>query len=361
MLDETPYLNALFSLRSAIHERHDLSATFRLMLDQVADLLHVEAAAILLYKPRDGKFQYVARQGFITNELDRVDPSRVADLLKRAPRERPFVYIPDCRGEELSEFTELIQKEGFVSYYGVPFFSKGQILGGLEVFHREALRLDPAATAFLKALSAEILLAADNTRLFYQLEQSNLELEIAYEATVRGWVRALDLRDRETAGHTQRVTELTLRLARKMGVSDEQLVHILRGALLHDIGKLAISDVILHKPGPLSAEERKLFEQHPAIGYQLLSPIEFLQPALDIVYCHHERWDGSGYPRGLKGEEIPLAARIFAVVDVWDALVSDRAFRRATPTEDAISYLKDQAGAKLDPQVVEAFLEVIHD
>lgn len=152
--------------------------------------------------------------------------------------------------------------------------------------------------------------------LLEALQRSNMELTLAYEATVEGWVRALEMRDRGSEGHTRRVTELTLRLAHEMGINDERLVHIRRGALLHDIGKLGIPDAILFKPGSLSEEEWRLMRQHPVLGYNLLAPILFLRPALDIVYCHHERWDGSGYPRGLKGEEIPLAARIFAVVDV---------------------------------------------
>ncbi|HUG34048.1 MAG TPA: HD-GYP domain-containing protein [Anaerolineales bacterium] len=154
---------------------------------------------------------------------------------------------------------------------------------------------------------------------------------------------------------------MTLRLAHEMGINDEQLVHIRRGALLHDIGKLGIPDAILFKPGSLSEEEGRLIRQHPVLGYNLLAPILFLRPALDIVYCHHERWDGSGYPRGLKGEEIPLAARIFAVVDVWDALVADQPYRPGMPRDEAITYVKEQAGDKLDPQVVKAFLKVIND
>lgn len=361
MPDEKKYLDTLFSLCSAIHERHDVGETLHLMLDQVTDLLHVDAVATLLSEPPDEKFQYIARRGFRTNEMDRLDSSRVADFLKRATLERPFVYIPDLREEKLSDHTELIHGEGFVSYYGVAYFSKEQILGGLEVFQRAPLRLDPEAIAFLKALSAEIVLGANNTRLYHQLEQSKLELALAYDASLQGWVRALDLRDRETAGHSLRVTELSLRLARAMGISDEQLVHVRLGALLHDIGKLGISDAILYKPGRLSEEELKMLKQHPTLGYHLLSPIPFLQPALDIVYCHHERWDGSGYPRGLRDEAIPLAARIFAVVDVWDALIADHPYRRGTPKEEAIAYIKELAGVKLDPQVVEAFLKVIHD
>lgn len=196
--------------------------------------------------------------------------------------------------------------------------------------------------------------------LLEALQRSNMELALAYEATVEGWVRALEMRDRGSEGHTQRVTELTLRLAHEMRVNDEQLVHIRRGALLHDIGKLGIPDAILFKPGALSEEEWRLMRQHPVLGYNLLAPIMFLRPALDIVYCHHERWDGSGYPRGLKGEEIPLAARIFAVVDVWDALVADHPYRPGTPRDEAIAYIKEQAGEKLDPQVVTAFLKIIN-
>jgi putative nucleotidyltransferase with HDIG domain len=201
----------------------------------------------------------------------------------------------------------------------------------------------------------------DDKHFLDDLQRSNQELTLAYEATIEAWVRALDMRDRETVGHTLRVTELTLRLARQMGISDEQLVHIRRGALLHDIGILGIPDAILFKPGPLTREEWNLMIQHPVLGQSLLSPIAFLKPALEIVYCHHERWDGSGYPRGLKGEEIPLTARIFAVVDVWDALLADKPYRRSWPMDKVILYIRDQAGKTLDPQVVTAFLTLVHD
>jgi len=193
------------------------------------------------------------------------------------------------------------------------------------------------------------------------LQKSNLELALAYETTIEGWVRALGLRDRQLEGHTLRVTELSLRLAHEMGIKDEQLVHIRRGALLHDIGKLGIPDAILLKPAALTTEEWQLMRQHPVLGYTLLSPIQFLQPALDIVYCHHENWDGSGYPRGLKGEEIPLAARLVSVANVWDALVSDQPYRPHWSKDNALTYIKDQAGKQFDPQVVQAFLTVISD
>src|SRR5581483_1480327 len=179
--------------------------------------------------------------------------------------------------------------------------------------------------------------------------------------TIEGWSRAMDLRDKETEGHTQRVTEMTLRLARAFGVSDEQLVHIQRGALLHDIGKMGIPDSILLKPEALTDEEWAIMRQHPVYAYELLSPIAYLRPALDIPYCHHEKWDGSGYPRGLKGEQIPLAARLFAIVDVWDALRSDRPYRKAWTLERVCDHLHSLRGTHFQPEVVDAFLEMIMD
>ena len=192
------------------------------------------------------------------------------------------------------------------------------------------------------------------------LEESNRQLSLAYEATIEAWSRALELRDKEIAGHSRRVTELALRLAHKMGIREEQLAHIRRGALLHDIGKLGMPDAILHKPGALTEQESKVMRQHPVLGYSLLSPIQFLQPALDIVYCHHEHWDASGYPRGLKGEQIPQMARLFSVVNVWDNLIADRPFRLGQSRDEANLYVRDQAGKQFDPQVVQAFLTLIH-
>jgi putative nucleotidyltransferase with HDIG domain len=201
----------------------------------------------------------------------------------------------------------------------------------------------------------------NDNHLFDELQRSKQELTRAYEATIEAWVRALDMRDRDAAGHSLRVTELTLRLAHEMGIGDDQLVHFRRGALLHDIGMIGIPDAILFKPGTLTQQEWNVMRQHPGLGYSLLSPIAFLKPALDIVYCHHERWDGSGYPRGLKGEEIPLAARICAVVDVWDALLTEKPYRRSWQAESVILYFQDQAGKTLDPQVVKTFLTLVHD
>src|SRR5205085_5563608 len=191
------------------------------------------------------------------------------------------------------------------------------------------------------------------------LQRSNADLASAYDATIEGWSRALDLRDKETEGHTVRVTNYTLRLAQQMGVNPTDLVHIRRGALLHDIGKMGIPDNILLKPGPLTDDEWVLMRRHPLLAYDLLSSIKYLRPALDIPYCHHEKWDGSGYPRGLVGDAIPLAARMFAVVDVWDALRSERPYRPPWTAERTAQHIRDGAGSHFDPKVVEAFLSMI--
>jgi len=199
----------------------------------------------------------------------------------------------------------------------------------------------------------------DREKAIADLEASNRALTRAYNSTLEGWVRALDLRDRETEGHTKRVTRLTVRLARRMGIPEEEVEHLRRGALLHDIGKIGIPDSVLRKSGALDEAEWELMRMHPVWAHEMISSVEFLQPALDIPYCHHEKWDGTGYPRGLKGEAIPLAACVFAVVDVWDALRSERPYSAAWDDERALEHLREQAGSHFDPAVVDEFLRML--
>lgn len=194
-----------------------------------------------------------------------------------------------------------------------------------------------------------------------KLQEANERLLAAYEATIATLSNALDLRDRETEGHSRRVAELTVQLAQESNISEEEITHLRRGALLHDVGKIGIPDSILHKPDRLTDHEWVFMRQHPQFAYGMLYPIEYLRPALDIPYNHHEKWDGTGYPRGLKGKDIPLAARLFAIVDVWDALTSDRPYRPAWSTQDALMYIRDQSGRHFDPQVVELFFKVIQN
>ncbi len=188
---------------------------------------------------------------------------------------------------------------------------------------------------------------------------SEHQVNDAYDLTLEGWARALEMRDKETEGHSRRVTDLTLKVSRQMGFSEEELFHIRRGALLHDIGKMAIPDSILNKPGELTAEEWEVVRQHPLHAYEMLKDIEFLEQAMDIPLYHHEQWDGNGYPKGLAGEQIPLPARIFAVVDNWDALLSERPYRPAWSRETVIAYIQEEACSKFDPDVVTIFLKVV--
>ena len=212
---------------------------------------------------------------------------------------------------------------------------------------------------FLESLTVQAAIAIDNASLFDELQHSNAELNLAYDTTIEGWSRALDLRDEGTEGHTERVTDMTEQLARAMGVEESQIVHIHRGALLHDMGKMGIPDSILLKRDALSREEWDIMRRHPLYAYEMLSPIIYLRKALDIPYCHHEKWDGTGYPRGLKGDQIPLAARIFAVVDVWDATTSDRPYRQAWTEEQTREYLLTQSGKHFDPQIIPVFLSIL--
>jgi HD-GYP domain-containing protein (c-di-GMP phosphodiesterase class II) len=212
---------------------------------------------------------------------------------------------------------------------------------------------------FLEMLGGQAAIAVDSASLFSNLQRSNAELTAAYDATIAGWARALDMRDHETEVHTKSVVEKTLQLARKLEIPDSELIHLQRGATLHDIGKMGIPDRILLKPGRLTDEEWTIMRQHPQFAYNLLAPIDYLRPAIDIPYHHHERWDGSGYPLGLKGEEIPLPARLFAVVDVYDALTSDRPYRKAWSQQKALEYIKEQSGKLFDPKITAIFLSSI--
>jgi putative nucleotidyltransferase with HDIG domain len=241
----------------------------------------------------------------------------------------------------------------------VPLIAKGQVRGVLEIFNRSTLKPDAEWLNFLETLAGQAAIAIDNATILAELQQSNTELALAYDATIEGWSRALELRDREMEGHAQRVTKLTVRLARLMGMDEKQIVHVRRGALLHDIGKMGLPDNILFKPGPLAADELEIMQQHPVYAMEMLSTISYLRPALDIPVYHHEKWNGTGYPYALQEEQIPRAARIFAIADVYDALTSDRPYRHAWTHEEAISYIRSQAGQHFDPGSVRVALREI--
>jgi HD-GYP domain-containing protein (c-di-GMP phosphodiesterase class II) len=273
-------------------------------------------------------------------------------------RERREVEIRDLKAQpEALQRTPSLAGEGFVSYIGVPLMSKGQIQGVLEVFQREPLNWDQEGLTYLDSLAGQAAIAIDNAQLFDHLQSSNTELVMAYDSTLAGWASALELRDKETEGHTRRVASLTTQLAKAMGLGEDEQAQIYRGALLHDIGKMGVPDSIVLKPGSLTNDEWEIMRKHPQYAFDMLAPITYLRPALNIPHCHHEKWDGTGYPRGLKGENIPLAARIFAVMDVFDALTSDRPYRKAWSEQEAIDYIREQSGTHFDPTVVKIVLE----
>jgi len=277
----------------------------------------------------------------------------------QAARDHRMISVPDLAREiPQAKLVEINTGEDFAAIYAIPLISKGEVKGVLEVFHRTPFFADGDWVDFFRTLGRQAAIAIDNAELFNRLQRSNEDLFIAYDQTIEGWSRALDLRDRETEGHTQRVAKMTVQLARQLGISDAEMVYLRWGALLHDIGKMGVPDAILLKPGRLTGEEEKVMRMHPTYAYDLILPIEYLRPALDIPHYHHERWDGGGFPKGLKGEQIPLAARLFAVVDTWDALRSDRPYRASWQEEKIRAYLREESGSHFDPKMVEAFLEM---
>jgi HD-GYP domain-containing protein (c-di-GMP phosphodiesterase class II) len=354
-------LNRLAALRSidlAISNILDLQITLKLVINEVIKQLQVDAASVLLIQPGSGKLEYVAGQGFYTRHIEATSLRIGEGNAGRAVMERRIVEIPDLVNTE-GKFmrAQLLSDEQFISYYAVPLITKGEVKGVLEIFNRTNLNPDSEWLGYLETLGGQTAIAVENSMLFQDLQRSNFELAMAYDATIEGWSRALDLRDRETEGHTQRVTDMTVSLARKLGFSEDRLIFIRRGALLHDIGKMGIPDYILHKPEELTEEELHIMQKHPQFAYDMLEPIAYLRDALNIPYCHHEKWDGTGYPRGLAGTHIPWEARLFAIVDVWDAITTDRPYRKGWPQDKALEYIREQSGKHFDPQLVEIFLQ----
>ena len=345
---------ALRSIDQAISGSFNLNLTLHIILEQVMSQLEVDAADIHLYDPDTMETTYAEGLGFQRYQPQSGTSSGRKNLISNALLKRELIALPDLAKDQPELLKSgIFSLENFRSYFGVPLIAKGTIKGVLEVFHRSPLQVDREWYEFLRTLSTQAAIAMDNAALVENLRRTNLMLDQAYNTTLEGWVRALDLRDECTAGHTQRVVERTLKLAGAVGISQKKLVHIRRGALLHDIGKLGVPDRILNKTGPLTDEEWDLMRKHPVYAREMLEPIGFLHPALPIPTSHHEKWDGGGYPDGLRGAQIPLEARVFAVVDVWDALSSPRPYREAWPAKKVHDYIREQAGAHFDPQVVE--------
>jgi response regulator RpfG family c-di-GMP phosphodiesterase len=351
-------LTATRTIDKAILSQSELSSVLTVFLQQIVSSLSVDATRVMLFNPANQCFECFAALGF--QELtQRQFLTHHQELCTGfATLQEKQVFIPDWALETTLTPPAWVKSEAFQSYLGIPLISDDHVKGVLEIFHRSVIAPGPEWLDTLDALAGQAQVALGHFDLIERLRRANREVIQSYDATIQGWSRALELRDQETQGHSQRVTEMTLKLAVAMQYPESGLVHIRRGALLHDIGKMGIPDGSLLKPGPLNAAEWEIMRQHPQYAYDLLKGISFLEEALEIPYCHHEKWNGTGYPRGLKGEEIPLAARIFSVVDVWDALRSERCYQEAWPAEKALDYIRKQAGTFFDPQVVEVFLKL---
>lgn len=354
------HLQSLRRIDMAITNSVDVKVVFDIFMSQVVQDLGVDAVAILLFDPQLHALYPAMGFGFANEIRLRTRVGLGEGPAGRAGLDQRSVFIADLKGaSERGAAIEAIHQAEYAAYMAVPMVAKGQLQGVVELYAKRPMETSEEWLEFLETYADQGAIAVENSQLVRSLERSNQELQRAYDRTIEGWASALDLKDEETAGHSKRVTEMTVRLARRLGVGSEELVHVQRGALLHDIGKMGIPDSILLKRGPLSSAEFQLMQRHPELAYHLLSPIEFLRPALDIPYCHHERWDGTGYPRGLRGEQIPLAARIFAVVDVFDALTSERPYRDAWPLDRAMQLIREGSGTHFDPEVVDAFFEML--
>jgi HD-GYP domain-containing protein (c-di-GMP phosphodiesterase class II) len=355
-------LDALRAIDLSITSGADLSQTLSEILDHVRKYLNIDAASVLLLNPHNQLLEFAAGTGFRTPAMQHTHLSIGEGLAGQAVQKRKIVHVPNLKNRKTGLSRSLdFSKENFVTYYAIPLISKGQVLGVLEIFHRSILSAGDDWMNFLNTLAGQAAIAIDNAMMFKDLQHSNIELTLAYDKTIDGWSRALDLRDKETEDHTRRVTELTLRLAQRMDIPEAELIHIRRGSTLHDIGKVAIPDHILFKPAPLTSEEWTIMRRHPLIAAEILKPISYLMPALPIPHFHHEKWDGSGYPDGLAGEAIPLAARIFAFADVYDALTSDRPYRPAWSQGEALEYIDKNAGTHFDPEIVPVFIRMLKE
>lgn len=337
----------------------DLRTTLSLFLEKALALLRVDAGDILLFNKHNQMLEFSVGRGFRRPGMERTALRIGEDYAGRAALEGRLVYVSDLQeaGHQF-ERASLVQGEDFVTYCAVPLAGKAQTTGVLEIFIRSSFEPGRDWRMLLETVAGQASVAVDNALLLADLQRAHRDVTIAYDATLAGWSRAMDMRDKDTDGHTERVAEVAVKFARALGMSEEEIIHVHRGALLHDIGRIGIPDSILLKPGGLTEEEWEVMRRHPVYAYELLAPIPFLRQAMEIPYSHHERWDGTGYPRGLHGEQIPLSARLFSIVDAWDALRSDRPFRKAWPEDMVRAYIREQAHVHFDPQLVDVFLNL---
>ncbi len=350
------HLESLHAIDQAITSNFDLKVVNKIILDQVCKELKGEAADILILNKATNLLEYVSAMGFMDPMIHTIRVPLTTSVAGKVLLENKGHYVYDLEENPLWFIRKNMQVENFKAYFAYPMYIKGDTIGVLEIFFRKKFYPDRDWETFLEALATQAAVAYDSFKKYSELQKMQQNATTSFRTTLETWSKSLELHDMESPGHIRRVTDETLRLARELGVDESSMPDIERGALLHDIGKIGIMDEILQKKGDLSKQDWQEIKRHPQIARDLLSNVKLLEDALDIPYSHHENWDGSGYPQGLKGEEIPLPARIFAVVDTFDAMTSKRPYHRARTKTEAIQYLNEQKGKKFDPDVVDLFI-----
>lgn len=354
-------MHALGNIDRAIISTMDISFITDVVFDQICSQLNIECS-LLYMRPNSSQqlsCQYSRGLSLLNGNSSQTD-SPEPILANRVVASDEMIIIEDLsRSHQFSEEELTFPYHKFRFYAGVPLFNLGEPIGVLEVGSTKPFSPDPEWKIFFTMIAGQAAIAIVHVNQFHDIRRLNAELLNSYENTLEGWAKVLEFKDRETKGHSDRVTNMALKLGKAIGLTAEELVHLRRGAILHDIGKLCIPEKILFKEGPLNDAEWEIMKQHPIYAQEFVADIHFLQPATNILLFHHERWDGSGYPLGLKGKQIPLGARIFMVIDVWDALSHDRPYRKAWPKERVLEYLQVNAGVLFDPEIVEIFLRMI--
>jgi len=356
-------LTALRRIDSAITSTMNISAKIENVLSTIQDSLEMDAVDILRIDADETHLIPIASKGLLhnsTNAQPLISPDPLITKLRL--EHQPYVLV-NPSNTTLPDWTRArLDNNDRVEFYGAaPMVSGNKLIGILEVFARHPVEKDKGWLEHFQSMALQATITLENEDMIQGIQRANTELEQAYEGTLIGWARALELRDKETRGHSERMMDLTVRLGRRLGMHADEMEVMARGVLLHDIGKMGVPDYILHKPGPLTDDEWVVMRQHPQFAFNLLKNIPYLSGALEVAFCHHEHWDGTGYPRGLQRDEIPFSARVFAIVDVWDALTHDRPYRPAWTEEEALDFIQSQSGLQFDPKVVKAFVKMQQD
>lgn len=353
-------LETLRQIDQTITSSLDLSLSLNVFLALLMEQLDVDAAGLYLYQDELQQLEFYLGKGFINQSWIEKEIRLGQGLVGKAALDRKSIYIKEISSKNQFELPEeAAKKEGFVSYYSCPLINKGNLVGLLEIFQRSVLNANPEWVRFLEMLTRQASIAVESVTQFDELEQSNINLMLAYDATLEKAVKALEARGFEPPGHSRRVIDTAVKIGVQMGLSSRELVSLRRGSLIHDLGMLAMPDSIVLKPGKLEPGEMRRIQEHPRLAYEWFSGVELLREALEIPLAHHERWDGSGYPRGLEGKQIPLNARIFSIVDVWDILKSERPYRAAWDLDKIYAYLDQQSGLDFDPDIVRVFFKIV--